>query len=236
MTRWIGGDGARPKIDLPSTTPHSLSTPNGSDFSASSLSLGADHATRSLIALGVIKYSSISGVITGLSATINGVTASTATAQVQSWFSTSLGLHCFIAHVRSPTGSSGNVALSYTGGGSLSSPNGQVYIYRCRFVRDLNALDAQAVASNSASPLSTTLNVTKSASLVLGVGIDSVSGAGIPTWTATGITLESLSLGVGFSYGWLFGKQDNVAANASYGVSMTPSVANNRMMLACAFR
>lgn len=234
--RWLGGDGSRPLIDLPSTTFHGLSTPNNIDFSASGLSFGNDHPTRSLLAIGVIKYGSISGVIGGLSATLNGVSASTATPQVQSWFASTLGLHCFMVHVRSPSGASGSLALSYTGGGSLTSANGQVYIYRLRFVRDLNPLDAQAFASNNATPLAVALNVSKSQSIVAGVGIDTVSGAGVPTWSATGITLESLSLGVGFSYGWLFGKQDNVPANASYGVTMTPSVLNNRMMLAAAFR
>lgn len=227
--------GGRPQIDLPTTSANSFSTPDGKFFSTSSLNFGAEHPTRSLIAIGVIKYSSISGVITGLSATLNGVTATTA--QIQSWFSTSLGLHCFIVHVRAPTGTTGSLSLSFTGGGSLSSANGQVLIYRCRFVRDLTALDAQAFASNNATPLAVTLNVSKPSAIVVGVGINTVSGAGIPAWSATGITLESVTLGVSFSYGWILGKKSNVPANASYGVAMDPtSNAANRMMLAAAFR
>lgn len=238
MTRWIGGDGARPRIDFPATTSAAFSTPDNINFSSlTSLSLGAAHSTRSLIAIGIARYTSISGVITGLSVTVNGVTATTATAQVQSIFAPTLGLHCFLAHVRSPTGTSGNVSLSYTGGGSFSGYKGEVCIYRCRFVRDLNALDTQASASNSATPISVTLNVSKSSSIVAGIGISTTTPPSV-SWGASGISLESLTLGffVGTNYSGALGKQENVAANASYGVTMTPSPAGNRMMLACAFR
>lgn len=142
-----------------------------------------------------------------------------------------------MAHARSPNGNSGNVTLSYTGGGSFSGYKGEVCIYRCRFVRDLNALDAQASASNSASPISVALNVSKRAAIVAGIGISTTVPPGV-SWGASGINLEALTLGffVGTNYSGALGKQDNVPLNASYGVTMTPSPAGNRMMLAAAFR